>query len=211
MCARRFGEDHRRCSLRSQDDFQFPDSLKVALVGLPGSGKSTVGRQLARRLAVPFADSDHVIEQRLGCSIREYFECEGEDRFRDLEASVIDDLTQHHDGVLATGGGAVLREANRSHLRSRGQVVYLRSTPEEVFRRLRHDVNRPLLQVSDPLGRLRDLFAARDPLYRETAHFVIETGRPSVATLVNMIMMQLELSSVLPQRDGAAEFPRPAP
>lgn len=179
--------------------------MTVSLVGLPGSGKSTVGRQLARRLGVPFVDSDHVIEQQLGCSIRAYFEREGEDSFRDVEQAVIDDLTQHHHGVIATGGGAVLRPANREHLRARGQVVYLRSSPEEVFRRLRHDVNRPLLQVKDPLGRLRDLFAARDPLYRETAHFVIETGRPSVATLVNMITMQLELAGALhaPPADAA--------
>lgn len=170
----------------------------IALVGLPGSGKSTVGRQLARRLAVPFVDSDHVIEERLGCSIREYFDREGEARFRDVEEEVIDDLSREHRGVLATGGGAVLRPANRQHLRERGQVVYLRSTPEEVFRRLRHDVSRPLLQVEDPLTRLRDLFAARDPLYRDAAQFVIETGRPSVATLVNMITMQLELAGVLP-------------
>lgn len=139
-----------------------------------------------------------MIEQRLGCSIREYFDREGEDSFRDVEQAVIDDLSQHHQGVLATGGGAVLRAANRAHLRQRGQVVYLRSTPEEVFRRLRHDVSRPLLQVEDPLSRLRDLFAARDPLYRDAAQFVIETGRPSVATLVNMISMQLELAGVLP-------------
>ena len=180
----------------------------IGLVGLPGSGKSTVGRQLARRLGLPFADSDHVIEQRLGCSIREYFEREGEDRFRDVEESVIDELTQHQGSVLATGGAAVLRERNRVHQRSRGQVVYLRSTPEEVFRRLRHDVNRPLLQVNDPLGRLRDLFSVRDPLYRETAHFVIETGRPSVSRLVNMIMMQLELSGLTA---SSADAPAPAP
>ncbi|MBC7376555.1 MAG: shikimate kinase, partial [Burkholderiaceae bacterium] len=167
---------------------------------LPGSGKSTVGRQLARRLGVGFTDSDHVIEQRLGCSIRLYFEREGEDAFRDVEQAVIDDLTQHHQGVLATGGGAVLREANRQHLHGRGHVVYLRSSPEEVFRRLRHDVNRPLLQVGDPLSRLRELYEARDPLYREAAHFVIETGRPSVATLANMIQMQLELAGVIPAR-----------
>ncbi len=171
----------------------------VALVGLPGSGKSTVGRQLARRLDLPFVDSDHVIELRLGCAIREYFEREGEQRFRDVEQEVVDDLTQNHHGVLSTGGGSVLRPINREHLRSRGPVVYLRSSPEEVFRRLRHDVSRPLLQVADPLSRLRDLYAARDPLYRETAHFTIETGRPSVATLVNMIVMQLELAGMLPR------------
>lgn len=172
--------------------------LKIACVGLPGSGKSTVGRQLARRLQLPFVDSDHAIEERLGCSIRQYFEREGEERFRDVEESVLDELTLQPGGVLSTGGGAVLRPANRENLHARGQVIYLHSSPEEVFRRLRHDQSRPLLQVADPLARLRDLYRARDPLYRETAHFVIETGRPSVATLVNMIIMQLELAGVIP-------------
>ena len=172
----------------------------VALVGLPGSGKSTVGRQLARRLQLPFVDTDPVIERRLGCSIRTYFEREGEESFRDEEEAVLDELTQSHNGVLSTGGGVVLRSGNRERLRTRTHVVYLHSAPEEVFRRLRHDQNRPLLQVEDPLGRLRDLYAVRDPLYREAAHFVIETGRPSVATLVNMIVMQLELAGIVPPR-----------
>jgi shikimate kinase len=170
---------------------------RLALVGLPGSGKSTVGRQLARRLGVPFTDSDHVIEQHIGCSIRSFFDSQGEDAFRDLEQGVIDELMQSGSGVIATGGGAVLRQANRDRLRAAAKVIYLRSTPEEVFRRLRHDTNRPLLQVDDPMARLRDLHAQRDPLYRETAHFVIETGRPSIATLVNMILMQLELAGVI--------------
>lgn len=170
----------------------------IALIGLPGSGKSTVGRQLARRLFFSFVDSDHVIEQRLGCSIREFFEREGEERFRDIEENVIDELSLGGDCVLSTGGGAVLRASNRAHLHSRCRVVYLRSAPEEVFRRLRHDKNRPLLQVADPLQRLRDLYVARDPLYREAAHFVIDTGRPSVSTLVNMIIMQLELAGAGP-------------
>ncbi|MDB5954478.1 MAG: shikimate kinase [Ramlibacter sp.] len=165
---------------------------------MPGSGKSTVGRQLARRLRLPFFDSDHVIEERLGCSIREYFAQAGEEAFRDREQQVLSDLAQGRDAVIATGGGAVLREANRTCLREGGKVVYLRSTPEDLFRRLRHDTQRPLLQVADPLAKLRALFAERDPLYRETAHFAIETGRPSVATLVNMIVMQLELAGVLP-------------
>lgn len=169
-----------------------------SLIGLPGSGKSTVGRHLARRLALPFVDSDHVVEQRLGCPIRQYFEREGEAAFRDVEEAVIDELSLAQTGILATGGGAVLREANRRHLRERGLVVYLKSSPDELFRRLRHDRNRPLLQVADPLARLRDLYAIRDPLYRETAHFSIETGRPSVATLVNMIVMQLELAGAWP-------------
>ena len=172
---------------------------KLILVGLPGSGKSTVGRNLARRLDIPFSDSDHVIEQQIGCSIRDFFAREGEDAFRDIEQQVIANLAGE-PGVLATGGGAVLREANRKVLREAGQVIYLRSNPEDLFRRLRHDANRPLLQVDDPLARLRELHALRDPLYRETAHFVIETGRPSVPTLVNMIMMQLELAGMLPVR-----------
>lgn len=170
----------------------------ISLIGLPGSGKSTVGRQLARRLQLPFSDSDHVIEARLGCPIRDFFEREGEERFRDIEAEVIDTLSQQGAGVLSTGGGAVLRPENRRHLRERGTVIYLKSHPEELIRRLRHDTNRPLLQVADPMAKLRELFVARDPLYRQTAHFVIETGRPSVATLVNMIVMQLELDGAAP-------------
>ncbi|MDO8457852.1 MAG: shikimate kinase [Rhodoferax sp.] len=172
----------------------------ISLIGLPGSGKSTVGRQLARRLQLPFFDSDHVIEQQLGCSIREFFEREGEARFRDIEASVIDALTQGQEGVLSTGGGVVLRPENRNNLRDRTQVVYLNSSPDELFRRLRHDKNRPLLQVADPLQRLRDLYAQRHPLYRETAHFSVDTGRPSVAALVNMIVMQLDHAGVLSSR-----------
>jgi len=171
--------------------------LKIACVGLPGSGKSTVGRQLARRLGLPFIDSDQVIEQRIAGSIREFFEREGEAAFRDLEQLVIDELTLGEPCVLSSGGGSVLRPVNRAHLRERARVVYLHSAPEEVFSRLRHDQTRPLLQVADPLARLRDLYLVRDPLYRETAHFVIETGRPSVATLVNMIVMQLELAGVV--------------
>jgi shikimate kinase len=172
--------------------------MNISLVGLPGSGKTTVGRQLARRLQFPFVDSDHAIESWIGCSIREFFEREGEARFRDIEQEVIDELTSGGPCVISTGGGAVLRSPNRQHLRERSQVVYLKSTPEELFRRLRHDINRPLLQVADPLSRMRELFAVRDPLYRETAHYVLETGRPSVATLVNMVVMQLELAGMLP-------------
>jgi shikimate kinase len=172
--------------------------LNIIFVGLPGSGKTTIGRQLARRLGLPFVDSDHVIEDRLGCSIREYFAREGEEAFRDVEQAVLDDLSLSHHGVLSTGGGSVLREANRRHLHERGQVIYLRSSPEDVYRRLRHDTARPLLQVDDPLVRLRSLYEARDALYREAAHYVVETGRPSVAALVNKIIMQLELGGHLP-------------
>lgn len=182
-------------------------AISCFLIGLPGSGKSTVGRQLARRIALPFFDSDHVIERRLGCSIREFFEREGEDRFRVIESEVLDELTTGSACVLSTGGGSVLRAENRERLHQRGTVVYLRSTPEEVFRRLRHDRNRPLLQVADPLQRLRDLYALRDPLYRETAHFTVETGRPSVTMLVNMIVMQLELAGVISSESDLPSAP----
>ena len=176
-------------------------------MGLPGGGKSTIGRQLGRRLKRKFVDTDALIEQHIGCSIRSFFEREGEAAFRDVEAEVIAACCAHGGEVLATGGGAVLREANRFALHSQCHVVYLRSTPEELYRRLRHDTQRPLLQVADPLGRLRDMFAQRDPLYREVAHFVLDTGRPSVNSLVNMLVMQLELSGVLPPSAAPGDIP----
>jgi shikimate kinase len=164
---------------------------------MPGGGKSTVGRHLARHLGLPFFDSDHEIESRIGGSIRDFFAANGEAAFRDLEQEVLDDLTHGGKRVIATGGGAVLREPNRHALHDRSTVIYLRSTPEELFRRLRHDTHRPLLQVANPLARLRELYRDRDPLYRRTAHFIIETGRPSVPSLVNMVLMQLELAGLV--------------
>lgn len=179
---------------------------------MPGCGKSTVGRHLARALGWRFVDADHELETRIGSSIRAYFEQYGEAAFRDLEEQVIAELAGAPDTVLATGGGAVLREANRRALSTRGHVVYLRSAPEELYRRLRHDTQRPLLQVADPLRRLRQLYRDRDPLYRETAHFVVETGRPTVPTLVNMILMQLELAGVIdPQQVPATVGRHPPP
>ena len=174
-----------------------PAAIPLALVGMPGSGKSTVGRHLARQLGWRFVDSDHEIEREIGGPIRQYFEQHGEGAFRDLEVQTIARLVSACATVLATGGGAVLREANRTALKGHCQVIYLRSTPEELFRRLRYDTQRPLLQVKDPLRRLRDLYRERDPLYRDAANFVIETGRPSVPTLVNMILMQLELAGLI--------------
>jgi shikimate kinase len=172
-------------------------SLSLALVGMPGSGKSTVGRHLARQLGLRFVDSDTEIEHRIGMPIRAFFEAEGEAAFRDIEQDVIDELTQRTSGVLATGGGAVLRPSNRDALHSRTHVVYLRSTAEDLHRRLRHDTHRPLLQVADPLTRLRDLYRERDPLYRRTAHFVVEAARPSVHSLTGMVLMQLELAGLV--------------
>ena len=170
---------------------------------MPGAGKSTAGRHLAHALNLPFFDADHELEKLIGMPIRSYFELEGEAAFREREQQVIADLVDGEPKVLATGGGAVLREANRKTLKSGSTVVYLRASPEELFRRLRHDTHRPLLQVADPLRKLRDLYQERDPLYRETAHFIIETGRPSVSTMVNMILMQLELAGVIDTQAGA--------
>jgi shikimate kinase len=174
-------------------------AARIYLIGLPGSGKTTVGRQLARRLSLPFTDSDLVIEQRVGCQIRDFFEREGEAAFRDVEQSIIEELVQKESSVIATGGGAVLRAANRERLRQAGHVIYLYSTPKEIFKRLRPDGQRPLLQVADSLTRLYALYEERDPLYRETSHLIIETGHSSVAKLVSAIIAQLEFSGAIPR------------
>lgn len=169
----------------------------IVLIGMPGSGKSTAGRLLARRLEVPFTDTDHLIERRLGCPIRVYFEQEGEEKFRLLEERVVDEVTRvGRSGVLSTGGGTVLRASNRARLRHAGQVVYLHALPEDIYRRLRKDTTRPLLQTADPLQRLRELYAERDTLYRETAHVVIDIGRPSLGVLVDRVMLQLDLGKL---------------
>lgn len=169
----------------------------IALVGMPGSGKSTVGKQLARRLRIEFVDMDHEIEQREGAPVAAIFAQHGESYFRRLESALLAEFALRGGFVLSTGGGTVLDPANRECLRGSFNAVYLRSSPEELRRRLRHDTSRPLLQVSDPEARLRELFIKRDPLYLETARFVIETGRPSVPSLVNMVLMQLELGGLL--------------
>jgi shikimate kinase len=179
-------------------------AVAISLVGMPGGGKSSVGRQLARRLGRQFFDTDAFVERRVGVPIRTFFEQSGEMRFRQLESEILAELIEEPGCVIATGGGIVLDASNRALLTERTTCVYLRSTPEELFRRLRHDSKRPLLQVADPLGRLRELFEQRDPLYRETAHFVIETGRPSMPTLINMVLMQLELAGVVDPGQVAA-------
>ena len=171
--------------------------LTISLVGMPGCGKSTVGRHLARQLSLKFIDSDTEIERRIAMPIKDFFAQQGEDAFRDVEQDVIDELTRQPGVVLATGGGAVLRPSNRDALHSRSHVFYLRSSAEELTRRLRHDTHRPLLQVADPQKRLRELFRERDPLYRRTAHFVVESARPSVPGLLGMVLMQLELAGLV--------------
>lgn len=160
----------------------------IALVGLPGSGKTTIGRQLAHSLGLEFLDTDHVIEQRLGCSVLSYFEREGEAEFRLLESAVLGELCGLPSVVLATGGGAVLKAENRESLRRADRVIYLHASPENLFRRLRHDRTRPLLQVDDPMQRLKTLYHDRDPLYREVAHEVLDTGRMPISALVGALV-----------------------
>ena len=174
-------------------------NTSIFFVGLMGAGKTTVGRAVARRLDRTFFDSDHEIEARTGARIPVIFELEGEAGFRDREAHVIAELTGREAIVLATGGGAVLRPENRALLHSRGIVVYLRAHPHDLWLRTRKDKNRPLLQTEDPKAKLEALYAVRDPLYRECAHFVVETGRPSVNGLVNMVLMQLEMAGITRQ------------
>jgi len=182
----------------------------ISLIGMPGGGKSTVGRQLARRLAVDFTDTDAVVEQRIGMTIPELFERDGEPAFRAIESDVLEALVRERQGVLATGGGIVLAAANREILRRVSTVVYLKATPHELVRRVRVDGRRPLLTGQDPLLRLRQLYAQRDPLYRETAHFVIETGRPSVTSLVNIVLMQLEVAGLVDPDRVPSPVARPA-
>jgi len=164
----------------------------IFLVGMMGAGKTSVGKMLARNLGKTFHDSDQVIESRTGVKIPVIFELEGEAGFRAREVAVIEELTALTDVVLATGGGAVLAERNRALLHERGTVVYLRATVNDLWNRTRHDRNRPLLQTADPLGRLRELHAQRDPLYREIAHLVVDTGSQSLKSLVLRLQQMLE-------------------
>lgn len=171
-----------------------PDTGKndrIFLVGLMGAGKTSVGKMLARRLQKEFLDADAEVERATGVKIPVIFEIEGETGFRAREEKMIARLTERPGIVLATGGGAVISEDNRKLLRSRGRVIYLRAAPEDLWRRTRRDRNRPLLQTADPLTRLRDLHQQRDPLYREVAELIVDTGSQSVSALTSHIQQLL--------------------
>ena len=159
-----------------------------------GAGKSTVGKVLAKKLGRRFLDADHVIEDRCGVKIPVIFEMEGEEGFRKREAQVIRELTSEEDIVLATGGGAVLLPENRGALKNRGTVIYLHANPIELWHRTKGGEGRPLLRNGDAKKILENLYTVRDPLYREIADHVSETGKPSVNQLVNTLIMQLELA-----------------
>jgi shikimate kinase len=168
------------------------NSRCIVLVGMPGSGKTTVGRDLAKRLGLRFVDTDHEIEARTGVKIPTIFEIEGEDGFRKRETQTLDDLTRESNMVLATGGGAVIRPENRALLRERAVVVFLSVPPPILWERTRHDRSRPLLQVSDPRGRLEELLKVRGPYYREVAHIIVEGGRGTPHAMVKLIEKELQ-------------------
>ncbi|MFC3680541.1 shikimate kinase AroK [Bacterioplanoides pacificum] len=163
----------------------------IFLVGPMGAGKSTIGRLLSAELHSEFFDSDKVIEERCGANIPWIFDMEGEAGFREREEQVIDELTQMTDIVLATGGGAVLRDANRKHLSSRGTVVYLCTSVEQQLARTAKDRNRPLLQQDNPEQILRELFLQRDPLYRSIADIIIETDQRNPKWVVQELKKRL--------------------
>jgi shikimate kinase len=176
-----------------------PENLFI--VGMMGAGKSAVGRTLAARLARPFVDSDQEIQSRTGVSIATIFELEGEAGFRRREEQVIGELAARDDGlVLATGGGAVLSARTRALLGARGFTIYLHAKAHDLWVRTRHDRHRPLLDCDDPKGRIEALLGVRDPLYREVADLVVETGRPSVARLVELLVEQIQDRAVPARR-----------
>lgn len=158
-----------------------------------GSGKTAVGRQLSRLLAMQFYDSDAEIERITGVDIPYIFEKEGEAGFRERECEVIDSLTQMNGIVLATGGGAVLSAENREHLRARGSVVYLRTTVSQQLERTKHSRHRPLLHTADPERRLQDLLAIREPLYESIATIVVNTDHRRVPTVAAEILRGLNI------------------
>lgn len=163
----------------------------IFLVGLMGAGKSSVGRLLAKRLGKEFIDCDHELERRTGVRIPVIFDIEGEPGFRAREAALLEELVARENIVLATGGGAVLAAGNRKRLAAHGCVVYLRAAVDELWRRTRHDKQRPLLQTADPRARLAELLEAREPLYREVAHVIIDTGAQSLPALAERIVKRL--------------------
>jgi shikimate kinase len=164
----------------------------IFLVGPMGAGKSTIGRQLASALHLEFKDCDHELVRQTGASIPLIFEIEGEEGFRKRESAMLDQLTSEPVQVMATGGGAVLAEENRKYLMSRGIVIYLYASIDQLFQRTSKDKNRPLLQTEDPRGRLQQLMDERDPLYREVADMIIHTEDRSVRSVVKEIVARLK-------------------
>lgn len=166
-------------------------NANIILVGMMGAGKTTVGKALANSLGKEFIDSDHEIQERTGVKIPVIFEIEGEAGFRKRESEVLIELVKKKNIVLATGGGAVLSQENRQILQRGGIVIYLRASVNDLYRRTRHDKNRPLLQTQNLFARLNELYIQRDALYRETAHVIIDSGKQGVRYLIQKLINKL--------------------
>lgn len=177
----------KQAQTASEESSEANPSLPIFLVGMPGAGKTTIGKALAKTLNRPFMDLDHELERRCGVRIPIIFDLEGEAGFRQRETCVLDECTRQAGIVLATGGGAVLAEVNREMLSQRGLVIYLKARSADLYARTRHDRNRPLLQNPDPVGTLDRLLGQRAPLYEAIADLTIETGRTPVPQLVRRI------------------------
>ena len=165
-------------------------SENIYLVGLMGAGKTTIGRQLAKALSIPFYDSDKAIEERTGVDIPTIFEFEGEEGFRDREQKMLQQLAELKGIVLATGGGAILREQNRELLKNNGFIVYLQCSVERILERTRRDTQRPLLKTENPKERIEHLFLQREPLYLACADFKIDTGIHQSKEVVEKILAE---------------------
>jgi len=163
----------------------------IVLVGLMGAGKSTIGRHLAKRLKMEFYDSDHTIEERTGVNISTIFEIEGEKGFRIREEQIIAELCQHENIVLATGGGSILSAATRNLIQETAHVIYLSTTAEQLFMRIRHDKSRPLMQTDKPLETLKNLLRDREPYYKEVANTIIKTGMQKINVVIHEIIKSL--------------------
>lgn len=171
--------------------------MNIFLIGPMGAGKSTIGRMLSQELSLDFVDVDREIEERAGANIPWIFDVEGEDGFRDREEAVVDDLTLKDQQVLATGGGAVLRAANRACLQSRGFVVYLDTSVEQQLERTSKDKSRPLLNSANPQAVLEKLMLIRDPLYIQTSDLIVKTDRRHPRGVVTEIIKQLVRQGII--------------
>ena len=171
--------------------------FSIILIGMMGAGKSTIGRLQAEAIGFQFIDADRELEARSGVAIPTIFEIEGEDAFRRRESVLLDDLTQRHRVVLATGGGAILDPETRQRLRERGLVIYLRASADEVYRRTRRDRSRPLLRTENPRERIEQLLAEREPLYVETAHLTFQSAASNPKKLVERLKSHRDVQSVI--------------
>ena len=157
-----------------------------------GSGKTTVGKIVAKSLDQEFLDSDQEIEERAGANISWIFDVEGEEGFRNREEAIIEELSLKSGIVLSTGGGAVLRIENRERLKERGLVIYLKASAEQILKRTAKDKKRPLLQTENREQVVKDLISKRDPLYQEIADITIVTGNGKISDVTQNILLQIK-------------------